>query len=366
MSKLRPFKNIGPGDVIKDEMDFYGWSQKDLAEILDISEKHVSQLLNNKVSISTEMALLLSSTFKQSPEFWINLDANFKKQQELSTQCQETEKRAEIFKYMPVRDMQRKGWLSRKKECLVDEVKKFWDRDELDFEFLKKRVVSARFRKSEIFSSKFNAYFAQTWLRRVEKEALNVKNVPKYSKAKLTKLAWQIPSYSILDDGIHEFIKELKNVGIIFLIVPHLPKTFTDGAAYWVNDNPIIALTGRFKRNDNFWFTLAHEIGHVVHHSRKIKLPVFIDSIDNRDLVDRPEEEKEADQFAKEALLYSEIHHYFKGLARISRLRVLECSSELQIHPGIIVGYLQYHDMISYRNLNQLKENIKEILEELQ
>ncbi|MGM0601241.1 MAG: helix-turn-helix transcriptional regulator [Candidatus Rifleibacteriota bacterium] len=58
MTKLRPFKSIGPGDVIKDEMEFYGWSQKDLAGILDISEKHVSQLLDNKISISTNLACL--------------------------------------------------------------------------------------------------------------------------------------------------------------------------------------------------------------------------------------------------------------------------------------------------------------------
>ena len=75
MNNLKPFKPIGPGDVIKDEMEFYGWSQKDLAEILNISEKHLSQILSNSVPISSNMARLLSSTFKQSTEFWINLDA---------------------------------------------------------------------------------------------------------------------------------------------------------------------------------------------------------------------------------------------------------------------------------------------------
>jgi HTH-type transcriptional regulator/antitoxin HigA len=60
----------------------------------------------------------------------------------------------------------------------------------------------------------------------------------------------------------------LKKTGVIFLIIPNLEKTYTDGSACWVNKNPVIALTGRYKRNDNFWFTLAHEIGHDLLHAR--------------------------------------------------------------------------------------------------
>ncbi|NCB47578.1 helix-turn-helix domain-containing protein, partial [bacterium] len=151
MTNLKPFKTIGPGDVIKDEMEFYGWSQKDLAEILDISEKHLSQLLSNTAPITMNMARLLSSTFQQSPEFWINLDAQFRKTFEPDNQFDETAARAEIFKRMPVRDMQKKGWLPKKKEELFEAVKKFWTIKDLDFNFLEVRV-NACFRKSEAFS----------------------------------------------------------------------------------------------------------------------------------------------------------------------------------------------------------------------
>jgi HTH-type transcriptional regulator/antitoxin HigA len=367
MTNLKPFKAIGPGDVIKDEMEFYGWSQKDLAEILDISEKHLSQILTNAAPITINMARLLSSTFQQSPEFWINLDAQYRRTFEPDNHFDETATRAEIFKRMPVRDMQKKGWLTKSKEELVDAVKKFWNIAELNFDFLDERV-KACFKKSEAFSSKFNASFAQTWLRKVEIEAIEAekqKNVPEYSKAKLQKLAHEIARYSTLEAGIQDFIKELRKTGIIFLIIPNLEKTYTDGAAYCPNKNPVIALTGRFKRNDNFWFTLAHEIGHVLLHANKIKSPVFIDSIDNADLLDRPAEEREANFFAAELLKYEEIRHHFKGLARISGLRVEQCAQELGIHPGIIVGFLQHEKLLSYRNLNDFKLCIENILSEL-
>lgn len=366
MKDLKPFKIIGPGDVIKDEMEFYGWSQKDLAEILDISEKHLSQILANAAPITINMARLLSSTFQQSPEFWINLDVQYRQANEPENQFDETAIRAEIFKRMPVRDMQKKGWLPKKKEELSGAVKSFWNikEKELNFDFLEERA-NACFRKSEAFSTKFNACYAQTWLRKVEIEAEKQKNVPEYSKARLQKLAAEIAHYSTLETGIQDFIRELKKTGVIFLIIPNLEKTYTDGAAYWVKNNPVIALTGRYKRNDNFWFTLAHEIGHVLLHAKKIKSPVFIDSIDNADLLDRPTEEREANDFAAEVLKYEEIRHHFKGLARISGLRVEQCAQESGIHPGIIVGFLQHEKMLSYRNLNDFKLCIESILTEL-
>lgn len=364
MTNLKPFKAIGPGDVIKDEMEFYGWSQKDLAEILDISEKHLSQILTNAAPITINMARLLSSTFQQSPEFWINLDAQYRKSFEPDNQFDETAVRAEIFKRMPVRDMQKKGWLPKNKEELFDAAKNFWNIEDLKFDFLEERV-NACFRKSEAFSSKFNAFFAQTWLRKVEIEAEKQKDVPEYSKTRLQKLANEIARYSTLETGIQDFIKELRKTGIIFLIIPNLEKTYTDGAAYWVKNNPVIALTGRYKRNDNFWFTIAHEIGHVLLHANKIKSPVFIDSLDNTDLLDSHSEEREANDFAAEHLKYEEIRHHFKGLARISGLRVEQCAQDLGIHPGIIVGYLQHEKMLSYRNLNEFKLCIESILPEL-
>jgi HTH-type transcriptional regulator/antitoxin HigA len=365
MKNLKPFKIIGPGDVIKDEMEFYGWSQKDLAEILDISEKHLSQILSSTVSITSNMARSLSSTFKQSPEFWINLDAQYRRTLEPDNQFDETAIRAEIFRHMPVRDMQKKGWLTKNKGELFHAVKNFWNITEFDFTFLEERV-NACFRKSEAFSSKFNAFFAQTWLRKVEIEAEKLKDVPSYSKAKLEKLSNKMARYSILENGIEEFIEELKNTGVIFLLIPHLEKTFTDGASFWLKNNPVIALTGRYKRNDNFWFTLAHEIGHVLLHEKLLKSSPFIDSIDNPDLLSRNAEEEMANNFAATVLKHKKIYTYFNGLGRISGLRVKQCAQELEVHSGVIVGFLQHEKKLSYRNLNDHKLCIEGALSNFQ
>ncbi len=78
LEKLKPFQNIGPGDFIKEELEVRGWQQIDLANIIDLSEKHVSDLINNKQSITIETAGLLSKAFGQSPQYWINLDTNYR------------------------------------------------------------------------------------------------------------------------------------------------------------------------------------------------------------------------------------------------------------------------------------------------
>ncbi|EKD81547.1 MAG: XRE family plasmid maintenance system antidote protein, partial [uncultured bacterium] len=361
MDNLKPFVNLGPGDVIKDEMEYYGWSQKDLAEILDSSEKHLNQILSNIAPISANMARALSSVFKQSPEFWLNLDTEYRRNIESHDQFDEVAARAEIFKRMPVRDMQKKGWLPKERDRLFDAVKAFWGRSDLDFSFLEQQLEAAKYRTSEKLSSRFNAFFAQTWLRKVKLVAENSTNVPRYSKSRLAVLASEIPAYSISENGIAKFLASLQATGVIFILLPHLEKTFTDGAAYWVGKNPIIALTGRYKRNDNFWFTMAHEIGHVLKHEAMLKEPIFIDSLENQHLVDSSEEQV-ANDFAAEMLQHSQICDYFKGMERISRLRVENCAAKLNIHPGIIVGCLQHKQMLSFRNLNDMKADIGEAL----
>ena len=70
--KYKPFLNIGPGEFIKEELEARNWRQEDLASILGVSLKSVNKLIQNKQSITIEMAKLLSRAFGQSPQYWID------------------------------------------------------------------------------------------------------------------------------------------------------------------------------------------------------------------------------------------------------------------------------------------------------
>lgn len=74
----KPFLNLGPGQIVRKAMSSMGWTQEDLAEILEMSPKSISQIINNKQGITVDTAVLLSKAFGPSPEFWMNLEQNYR------------------------------------------------------------------------------------------------------------------------------------------------------------------------------------------------------------------------------------------------------------------------------------------------
>ncbi|MDA3832363.1 MAG: hypothetical protein PF495_03105, partial [Spirochaetales bacterium] len=163
MGTLKPFVNIGPGDTIREELEYYGWEQKDFAEIMGRSGKYISQLITNKAPVTYEAACQLSKVFKQSTQFWLNLDANYRQRLQESAKVLETEAKALIYRYMPIRELRKMVDLPRKTDDLVMAVKEFWDIEELDFGFLESEA-QACFRKSEAYKN-FNPYYALSWLQ---------------------------------------------------------------------------------------------------------------------------------------------------------------------------------------------------------
>lgn len=356
MSKYKPYKIVGPGYTIKRNMEASGWTQKDLSEIIGVSEKHISQIINNKEPITLRMAKLLSEIFGTTPQFWINLDINFRLRNEKNDSQSKTATRALIYKYMPIRDMRKKGWIAEDESELEDSVKEFWDKDDFNFDFLEKKSAAC-FRKSSAFKN-FNPYYALCWLRKAEIESKNI-SVPKYNSFQLKKLASKIPEFSLKKNGIKKFVNELKLAGVKFLFLQHLEKTYTDGAVFYNGKNPVIIYTARYNRDDNFWFTITHEIGHVLKHLSKGKKE-FIDCLDNIDQTNSFE--KEANNYAENILKTAEIINYFRASQRITETKINKCSEELKISRPIIVGVLHYNKMLPY---SSMRETFSEVIEKI-
>jgi HTH-type transcriptional regulator/antitoxin HigA len=130
--------------------------------------------------------------------------------------------------------------------------------------------------------------------------------------------------------------EHLAQIGISFVILPHLPKTYLDGAALLSSGGtPVVAMTLRHDRLDNFWFVLLHELAHVKLHLSKTS--TFFDDCD----VAGDGVEKEADAFAGEALLPSV--KWEVSIARYlqSKDSIFALARELGIHPAIIAGRIR-------------------------
>lgn len=362
ITKYKPFMLVGPGDTILAELEAHGWTQQDLAEIIGMSPKTVNQLINHKQPITFETAQRLSMAFGQSVQFWINQETIYRLHVE-DQKDTSIKTKSQIYKYMPIREMIHKGWLKpfQKSEELIQQVKQFWGIDTLNFSFLDDEASLPNFRKSEAFEH-YNIYFALNWAQMAKKCARKYDIKQPYNKAHLQNLAETLSEYTIRQDGVRQFLNTLNAAGVKFFVLSHLQKTYVDGASFFDGDNPVIVYTKRYDRIDNFWFTIAHEIAHVLLHLKE-KEDLFIDSQDKG--TSGIKDEQEANDLAANMVKAPLILQYFRGMKKyISNDRVTRCAEMLNISEALIVGVLQHHGHLSRKNLNRFKTKVSDQIPE--
>lgn len=359
-TQLRAAKKFGPGYFIQEQMDLRNWIQEDLADVMGVSEKHLNKILKNNQPITLEIARLLSEVFNTSAQYWINIDAGYRLwlEQERSEKEIAADLKGTIYERMPVNDMVKKGWLHpfENIEDLKNQVLEFWGWKMLDFSVLDKHLPCLT-RKSEAFNQ-FNASYALTWYQKACNVAAEIK-VSKYNPEKLIALYEDLHSYTIKTDGINLFIRELNKAGVIFFVLPHLLKTYLDGAVFFSGENPVIVYTGRYHRIDNYWFTVAHEIAHILKHLNE-NTPFFLDDLKNG-VIDKLE--KEANELASKHLNHNEISLFLEPfISYLTTSKVEECAEMYEIHPSIIIGKLAHDGKISYGNQALYNKNVLEII----
>lgn len=354
----KPFISLGPGQYIKDFLEDRGWSQEELAELIDLSPKQLSQIINDKVRITIETARLLGKAFETSAELWINLDTQYRLSIDSDSKKEHaTERKLKIIKRMPASEIIKKGWFPGEKtaEGYENLYRSIWSTDPDDNSvYEKSRHTYCAWQKKD--TSEYTNNYTLTWKKVAEIKSKNIK-VSKYDKKKLEDIACRYSRYTAMKDGVARFVADLNEAGIKFFVLSHVSKTYLDGACFFHEDNPVIVFTGRYDRVDNFWFTLAHEIAHVLLHLDKKKCDAFLDDIVDR--VDGDEREKEADAKAEEMLRVGEIFQKAQPyLNYFSEIKLKEIADELQIEESVILGVLQYKGHVDYRKLNKYKKKV--------
>jgi HTH-type transcriptional regulator / antitoxin HigA len=175
----------------------------------------------------------------------------------------------------------------------------------------------------------------------------------KFNKSKFAKAVQEIRALTVLSpQAIEPKLKKLCwESGVVLALVPSLPRAHVSGLARWLNPHKaLIQLSLYGKTNDSFWFTFFHEAAHILLHDKQ---DIFLDECDGSN-TQSSDQEREADQWSRAFLIPSNLEAELASLR--SRSSVIAFAQKLKIHPGIVVGRLQYDQLLEPNCMNDLKQ----------
>lgn len=252
------------------------------------------------------------------------------------------------WEQFPIKEMIKRGWIETNaaKNNIVKVLNKFFE----PMGTVQEAWAMYRMTSNIRSGRELDTYSLFAWNARVMARAAQNPCKGKYTNGTVTKKFMnEVIKLSVHGDGPLKAVEFLSQQGISLVIEPHLPKTYIDGAVIKGPKGPIIALTIRHDRIDNFWFSLEHELSHIARHYNK-DISCFYDDLE---VEDGSILEKEADELAGEVMIPSASW----SVSPASRLRTPEAAihlaNKLNIHPAIVAGRMRKH-FNSYHILNQL------------
>lgn len=352
MSKLNRFEEyvIAPGETILELLEVNGMSQLDLADKTGINKKTINEIIKGKAPITTATALKLEYVFNIPASFWNNLESGYREALERKKDMESIKDDEKYLDNIPYAEMAKRNWdwIEKTRDSFekVINLRKFFSVASLSFDTELKRKLAFRKSNNENFS--FESLYC--WLRYGEIQSnknefskFNI-NILKENTKKIRKLA----NKSFFER--YEKIKQLlAECGVSLVFEPHLPHTYVNGVSYKITcDKAIIMISDRGKKDDILWFTLFHEIAHLIKHSKK---EVFID-LENDEKNDI---ENEADKFARNILIPDDIYNNFiKQNYSYTESIIKKFSLENNITTGIVVGRLQKDGKIGWNEFSNL------------
>ena len=348
MSKVKHEYIIAPGETILELLEVNSMTQLDLALKTGINKKTINEIIRGKAPITTATALKLEYVFNVPATFFLNLESNYQATLEREKDEKAILEEEKYLTHIPYAEMAKRNWLepTRDQREKVINLRKFFSVASLGFDTeLKKKLA---FRKSNNDNFSFEALYC--FLRYGEIEA----NKEECSKFDIDKLKANVDKIRMLANKpfLEQFkkIKELlKECGVYLIYERHLPNTYVNGVSYKITpDKAIIMISDRGKKDDILWFTLFHEIAHLLKHSKK---EVFVD-LENSEITDI---ELEADEYSRNILIPDNIYKNFISKNNIYTEKIIkDFAKDNNIEPGIVVGRLQKDEIIKWSDFNNL------------
>lgn len=350
MTRSRSYIATPPGATIKEQLDDRGMSQKEFASRMEMSEKHISRLLSGSVQLTPGVAYRLEMVLGLPAKFWCNLESIYRQKLAKVEDENAMDIDKDLAKKFPYGEMAKNGWVldTQKAEERVVNLRKFFEVARLESLSNDKLIPRIACRRLSITKKSDFALIAWAQKAKVLARETSV------SQINLNELTKQLPTIRAMtqkDPSVFcpALIKLLSDCGIALIFLPHISGSFLHGATFYDKNKIVVGLTVRGKDADKFWFSLFHEIGHILLGHL------------NQDGELGDAEEDAANKFARDILISPKQFHAFvdENRGRFTKTAIRVFSEDIGIDPGIVVGRLQKEGYIKFEWLNDLKTKYK-------
>ncbi len=333
-----------PGATIREQLNDRGMSQKEFAARMGMSEKHISRLINGEVQLTSDVAVRLELVLGVPARFWNNLEAIYREKLIKAASENTMSADMELARQFPYGEMSKLGWIPETKDAREKAIylRKYFEVVELSL-LGNELITRIACRRLAITEKSDLALMA--WAQKARIEARSIQTDP-ISIRTLKERIPVIRSMTVLEP--EKFCLKLKKClaecGIALVFLPHLKGSFLQGATFLDGNKIVVGMTARGKDADRFWFSLFHELAHVI--LGHVCKTTGITDVD----------EKEADAWSGNMLIPSEEFELFEKEKDYSERCVCRFAQKQGIAPGIVVGRMQREGLIKYSMLNHLKE----------
>lgn len=334
---------IPPGATIKEQLIDRNMSQKEFASRMEMSEKHISKLINGDVQLTPDVAMRLEMVLGVPASFWNNLESIYREKLVRIKVENEMEEDLEISKKMPYNEMAKNEWIpaARKPEERVMNLRKYFEVVRLGL-LNNSLIPNIAYRR--VGNGINSDYSLICWAQKAKLEARNIYTAS-INIGKLKEIVPEIRAMTVLDPEMFcpVLVERLAECGVALVFLPHIGRSFLHGAAFYDGPKIVLGLTVRGRDADRFWFSLFHELGHII-----------LGHIAQPDGT-TDEDEFNADSYARDTLIPDQLFNNFVNRGNYDKSAVIQFAKQTNIAPGIVVGRLQKENHIPFSWYGDLK-----------
>jgi hypothetical protein len=340
-----------PGDTIKDALACRSLSSDRLAQALGLTTASTGRLLSGELPIDTPLAKGLADLVGGTSCFWLKREGLYRDRLNSASPPPDACDFASFKSALPLKDMRNFGWLREFADKPEDQAIKAFFEDTPGAWMQSGPALAEQVRFRTSFAHKTNPAAVAAWLRQGVRAAKRVACAPWNPEG----LRAALPAIRALvrikkpANFFPELVKIGQACGVAIVFVRTPTGCRASGATHFESTSKaILQLSFRYRSDDHFWFTVFHEIGHLLLHPTS---PLFVEGQD----YEITEEESEANRFAADILVPAEFEDDLKIAPRDFRAYV-RLAKRIGVSTGVLVGQMQNRGLLKHEQMNFLKE----------